>query len=170
MKEKRNSTKSAILSLSLLALLGTLLGIGAFLYQEGWFSKRTKNSSIEKLTESVQADLDNNNFESAYNKVDLLLDKYATGNSLNEKILTQEIVSLIETDEDGNNAPRIIYAISERARYNHEMGYYVDYYRIDEEKKMYKTAIRTSEAIENDQLTEKLKKALETLEEEQNEE
>lgn len=136
-------------------------------------SKRKSAISITEMQENVQKALDNDDYASAYNAVDLgrtgAGDEYAiykASFALNEKILKQEITSLIDTDEDGKNAARIIYAITERSKYNDPVASDgIEFREKEQLEKMYGFAIALSESLAKEKLTENLNRSLKKVKE-----
>lgn len=118
------------------------------------------------MAERVQRALDKGNYQKAYSIVDKYINNFFEedeARTLNEKILKQEIASLIDKDENGSSAPLIIYAITERAKNNPEPGRFLGSETL-EIKKMLQHTILIVEANENTALAKKLNQSLKKME------
>lgn len=129
----------------------------------------SKTISTQEMHDLVQTALDNEDYASAYEAVDLGLASGDSGiahsaNDLNDKVLKQEITSLIDTDEEGSNVAKIIYTIEDRSKCSDRSIIKTQGSEKDQIKKFYNFAISISESLENKVLTQKLKKSLDNLE------
>lgn len=123
-------------------------------------------NSVESLTKNVNKAIDKGDYAKAYSLVDPYFEQHDktqlrdASYNLNEKILKHEIASLVETDDNGDNAANIKFAIKERSKFNSYWASRGRDYGPDTERaqqsEMLKYALSLAKAAGNDALVNKL--------------
>ena len=119
------------------------------------------SSPVESITKNVNAAIEEGDYAKAYTYVEPYYrdpDLMYTCYQLNEKILRHEIASLVESDNNGSNAAMIIFAISEKAKYNDYMSRLYKKYEDEQKKEMTSYAIKLAQSVGNEVLAEQLTK------------
>lgn len=121
----------------------------------------TSRTSPESLTKEVNEAIKEGDYTTAYSLVDPYFknDDTSLRNTsfeLNEKILRNEIASLVESDNNGDNAAKIKFAIIERAKFNEYWASVNKNDEIEEQDEMLKYAQTLAKAVGNDVLANNL--------------
>lgn len=120
----------------------------------------------ETLTRAVNKAIEKGDYSRGYSIVEPYFEQHQLTNlrntsyHLNEKILRSEIADLVGTDNNGDNAAKILFAIQERAKYNDFRTNHSRNKEIQEQNKMLENAIDLATAAGNDVLAERLKKSI----------
>ena len=128
--------------------------------------------TVESLTLALNKAIDRGDYAKAYSFIapyhtfptsaeDKRVPLFLSSFQLNEIILKHEVADLVGTDNNGDNAGKILFAIQEKARYNKIS----DFDELREQKKMLENAIDLASASGNDVLAERLSKSLNQISE-----
>lgn len=141
---------------------------GVFLLGLFTISCGGSGESIESITKKVNDAIEEGDYAKAYTYIDPYYTQYDESDLidgcclLNEKILKHEIASLVESDNNGSNAAMIIFAISEREKYNDYSSSAVviciDSDKDDQKNEMISYAIDLAQAAGKEVLAERLAK------------
>ena len=144
----------------LFLLIGIVLSMGSC----GKGNSNSDEKELDNLSSQVNKALEDEDFAQAYSLLDPWFNRHDKYNvrraafSLNERVLKNELGLLVKTDNQGDNASKIVFAINERAKYNNSDAYSLpELYEKGQVNKMFKFAYDLAE-MEGDQiLAEKLK-------------
>ena len=143
---------------TLILLILFFLGIGFFCAYMVIRSEKKEKKEIETYLQQANEALNQGSYSDAYVIVDKMISKgYSykkTAWNLNKKVLTYEIATITEENED-NSAPKLLFAIKERAKYNADTDY-----EEREEKDMLKYAIGLVTTMGYEQTASLLQNAL----------
>lgn len=153
---KKDVCTALIVFLFLLGVVSIFVYFGEIRYELQ--AKEAKKEIAAYLQQANEA-LNQGSYSGAYTIADILIsegnryDADDAGHDLNKRILTNEIAAIIEEHGD-NSAPKLLFAIKERAKYN------TRYSSEEEEKDMLKYAIKLVTTLGYKQTASLLQNAL----------